>query len=65
MPAEQSRDLVDSRKNAMFWPSLALVAKMTADERHEFMAELKEQYPSAGWAEGYDSQPAEKTATMN
>jgi hypothetical protein len=32
---------------------------MTADERHEFMAELKDMYPSADHAESYVPQLAE------
>ena len=44
--------------------SWALVAGMTADERHEFMAELKHQYPSAYQAECYDSQ-AENARMVN
>jgi hypothetical protein len=45
--------------------TLALVATMTADERHEFMAELKDQYPSADWMESCDPEQAEEKPTVN
>jgi hypothetical protein len=38
--------------------ALALVAKMTIDERHEFMAELMEQYPARDRVECCDCQQA-------
>jgi len=55
----------DGEHQGVVAQALALVATMTADERHEFMVELKDQYLSANRMEHCDPERAEEKPTVN